>query len=123
MLRSEDILAWATGVHNGKQPDSSADERKEAAILQPEMQQDIYMSTKSIISLSECNVEKYLKCCPQLIKVFQGRSDLPVCNDMSIAVVFMLYEPHYRMKMVSTSISGKQNKSKVNGNFWLFDLF
>lgn len=39
-------LAWATGVCNGKQPDSTAYERKEAAILQPDMQNAFYMSQK-----------------------------------------------------------------------------
>ncbi len=44
MLQTEVSLAWATGVYNGKQPDSTAHERKEAAILQPDMQQAVYVS-------------------------------------------------------------------------------
>lgn len=39
-------LAWSTGVLNGKQLNATAHKRKKAAILQPDMQQAIYVSQK-----------------------------------------------------------------------------
>lgn len=43
-LMSALSLAWATGVHNGKQPDSTAYEKKEAVVHQSDIQHIIYVS-------------------------------------------------------------------------------
>lgn len=42
--------AWAAGVRDGKQPDSSARETKEAAVVQPDMQQALDVSQKVRLS-------------------------------------------------------------------------
>lgn len=64
-------LAWSTGVLNGKQLNATAHKRKKAAILQPDMQQAIYVSQKvrNVFPSEHAVAKRHLKWWLQLIKV------------------------------------------------------